>query len=150
MNAYLYPALEASPDVLANLIKKIPVEKLDTPTHEGRFSPREVIAHLADWEVILREERIRVPAGQDGAPVRAYDEGEMAEQNQYRLSDVSVQLATFRSEREKTIALLQSLSKEQLANTMVHPERGVSTVMDLANTLIGHDMYHVKQLSEVL
>lgn len=149
MNAYLFPALESSPDVLAALISNIPEEKLDVPTHENRFTPREVIAHLAEWEVILREERMRVPSMRSGVAVNEYDEGELAEKANYAESDIPTQLAIFKAEREKTIALLKSLSKEQLQNTMVHPTRGVCTVLDLANNIVGHDMYHCRQLAEV-
>jgi len=63
--------------------------------------------------------------------------------------DVAEQLEILKAERAKTIAFLQSLSTEQLGSTMVHPERGVSMVEDLANMLVGHDVYHVKQLLDV-
>jgi len=78
MHAYLYPALSATPDIFSQIIAKVPTDKLDVPTHEGRFTPREVIAHLADWEVILREERIVAPVQSPGKSVNAYDEGELA------------------------------------------------------------------------
>lgn len=150
MNAYLFPALQATPDIFSALYALIPAHRLDSPTHPDRFTPRQVIAHLAHWEVILREERIVVPAEQPGAQVSAYDEAELAISHHYELTEVGEQLALFKAERMKTIALLQSLSKEQLDSTMVHPERGVSTVNDLANTMVGHDVYHIHQLTDLL
>ena len=36
------------------------------------------------------------------------------------------------------------------ASEVLYPERGVQTVEDLANMLLGHDMYHVEQLSAYL
>ncbi len=150
MNAYLFPALEASPDIFASLISRIPAEKLDTATHAGRFTPRQVIAHLADWEHILREERIVTPVSIPGSPVNAYDEGERAIERNYDATDVQEQIALFRAERMKTIEVLKGLSRVQLASTMIHPERGVSSVNDLANTMVGHDVYHIKQLTDLL
>lgn len=119
---------------------------MDEPSSQGRFSPREVIAHLADWEPILREERIVAPLASPGLTVAAYDEGELAERNNYAAKDPHEQAALYAVERQKTVTLLKSLTEEQWRVSMKHPERGEMTVYDMANLLVGHDMYHVEQL----
>lgn len=146
MHVYLFPALEKSPEVFASLLRSIPRDVLDEPSSPGRFTPREVIAHLADWEPILREERIAAPIASPGLTVAAYDEGELAERNNYAAKDPHEQAALYAVERQKTVALLKSLTEEQWRLSMKHPERGEMTVYDMANLLVGHDMYHVEQL----
>ena len=119
---------------------------MDVPTQPERFTPREVVAHLADWEPILREERIVVPIAQPGCSVKAYDEGDLAIANNYAASDPLESARTFAEERAKTIELLRSLDAGQWDAYFTHPERGRMTVYDMANLLVGHDMYHVEQL----
>lgn len=150
MHPYLIPGLEGSPKVFRCLLAHLRENALDEPTHPGRFTPREVIAHLAEWESILREERLRAPAERNGIPVEAYDEGELAVRGNYAATDVHEQLAIFERERDKTVKLVQSLTPGQMANAMLHPERGWMTVADVANMMMGHDIYHLRQLADVI
>lgn len=132
------------------LYAMIPVDRLDVPTYPGRFTPREVIAHLADWEPILREERMVEPLRNPGCAVLAYDEGERAADRGYTRLDVAAQLEVFATERAKTLAFLRGLKGEAWRATMIHPERGEMTLNDVANSLVGHDTYHVEQLLHVI
>ncbi len=146
MNSYLVPGLQSSPTIFRALFREVSDERLDQPTAPGRFTPREVIAHLADWEPILRDERMRDVLEQPGRTVAAYDEGEIAERNRYRESDPEASLQTFAAERAKTVAFVQGLTEAQMDTPMIHPERGTMTIRDLANTMLGHDLYHIEQL----
>lgn len=149
MNPYLFPGLEGSCKAVCHLLRQLDRSALDRPTHPGRFTPREVAAHLADWEPILREERIRTGVERPGSPIVAYDEGQRAIERGYASADLEETLRVFAEEREKTIAYLRSLPKNAFAHTVIHPERGEMTVDDLANMFLGHDLYHVHQLLDV-
>jgi len=149
VNPYLLPSIEFGPVVVQRLLERIPATYLDLATEEGRFTPREVIAHLADWEPIMRE-RIVTGRAHPGARIEAYDEGEMAVANGYAKSDPEAQCALFLHERKITAKLLRELTAEEWKRTVVHPERGVLTLEDLANLLLGHDLYHIEQLSASL
>jgi hypothetical protein len=150
MQPYLLPGLEMGPKTIGNLLALMPSNLIDVPTHPGRFTPREVIAHLADWEPIFRDERIRIASTQPGATVVVYDETERAERLNYAATDWKEELEKWASEREKTIELLSSIPREAWQNVVIHPERGEMTLSNLANMLLGHDMYHVSQLVEAL
>lgn len=160
MQPYLLPGLEMGPKTIGNLLALMPSNLIDVPTHPGRFfsmemsgeefTPREVIAHLADWEPIFRDERIRIASTQPGATVVVYDEAERAERLNYAATDWKEELEKWASEREKTIELLSSIPREAWQNVVIHPERGEMTLSNLANMLLGHDMYHVSQLVEAL
>ena len=50
MNFYLLPAIESGPKVVARLIQLIPNYRWDIHGDPNRFTVREVVAHLADWE----------------------------------------------------------------------------------------------------
>ncbi len=128
---------------------QIHVAELDTAKLPGRFSPREVIAHLADWEPILRA-RIRSAMDQPGCTISAYDEGERALTLGYANWSVEKSIEMFKSERFETVDLVVSCSPALYRNFVIHPERGEQSLIDLANIMVGHDMYHIEQLSHYL
>lgn len=149
MHPYLYPGLRVSPKVVAQFLERIPEDRMDVPTYPERFSPREVIAHLADWEPIFVQ-RMQQTIDQPGSTILGIDEGEMAIRNNYSASDWREQLSIFVAEREKTISFIQALTPEQLRIEAVHDEKGPLAVEDHANMLLGHDLYHIDQLFNVL
>ena len=149
MNPYLKPTLELGPIVVERLIRWIPSERWDEALEEGRFTPREVIAHLADWEPILRG-RIQTALEKPGATIEVWDEDMMAREHHYEMSDPAEQCALFTRERSATASLLRSLGTEAWGQTVEHPERGTLSVEDQANLILGHDLYHIEQLSAYL
>lgn len=149
MNFYLLPAIQFGPQVIQRLLSQLPHERLDQTLHPDRFTPREVIAHLADWEPIMRE-RIRTALTSPGSETPAYDEGQMALDHHYADLDPEAQIEVFIRERHATAALLRGLSGEEWEKYVHHPERGRQSVADMANALLGHDLYHIEQLTEYL
>lgn len=148
-NAYLWEGLPVTAGVIRTFMDRMDPAAIDRPTHPDRFSPREVIAHFADWEPILLE-RMKKAASAPGSRVEAYDEGEMAIRNAYEKSDWKAKLQEFEKARLETIAFLKGLSAEDFDKQFVHPERGNVTIEDQAAMLLGHDLYHLDQLSDVL
>jgi hypothetical protein len=145
---YLLPALAATPDLVADADGRIPEGARTRPTHEGRFTPNEVLAHLADWEPIFYARMVQAVA-EPGSVLQVWDEGERAEQMGYAEMDPSSCLEAYRRSRAETVAWLHALPDHEWAKSALHPERGTLTVADLAVTMLGHDVYHVKQLLEV-
>ena len=146
MNAYLFPALEMTPRLLAKALNRVEPSEQDTPTHPGRFTPREVACHMTDWEPILLD-RMRQCVESPGSTLVPYDEGRMAVDNNYAGRDMREEATNFQAERAKTVAWLQTLGTEDWSKSAVHPERGMLTVYDIANMLVCHDVYHLEQLS---
>lgn len=149
MSPYLFTGLELAPAAFRRLIEAIPPNRLDEVRIPGRFTPREVIAHLAEWEPIMRD-RVRIAVDKPGSTVKVYDEGQMAADSRYSESDPAEQLRILIRERARSIEYLRGLSPEDLQGHAYHPERGVQTVEDFANTFLGHDLYHIEQLSAYL
>jgi uncharacterized damage-inducible protein DinB len=146
---YLFIALATGPRTIAYLVRQLSAEALDLPSEEGRFSPREVIAHLADAEPLLAA-RIKQAVDRPGSTVHPFDEGERAVQLNYSGTDIEEQLALFQAERAKTIAMLQGLADADWEQSAVHEIRGRFTVRDQAYFFVCHDQYHVEQLLTML
>jgi hypothetical protein len=149
VNGYLFIVLEFGPKTTARIFDRIPAAQWDVARDPDRFTPREVIAHLADWEPIMLE-RMEVAQQTPGAAVEVWDEGRMAEEHGYRHLDPQEQLQIWAQRRACTAAWLRRLSPDALSKTFLHPERGVQTIEDQANLLISHDLYHIEQLSAYL
>lgn len=149
MNAYLLPTLEHGPRAVKRLLEKIPQSRWDERLQPDRFSPREVIAHLADWEPIMLQ-RIKTARETPGGRIMKYDEAQMAIDHDYAHSDPSVQADRFIHLRAETATYLRTVNANEWTNVGIHDERGEQSVEDLANFLLGHDMYHLEQLSEYL
>jgi hypothetical protein len=144
-NPYLFAALSLGPSAVLRLLERLPGGLWDERLGEDRFTPREVVAHLADWEPILRE-RIQAGLERPGTPIVAFDEGERAIERAYASSEPMRQAQAFARERAETVALLKTVGA-RWHQTVEHPERGAMTVEDMANMLVGHDLYHVEQLA---
>lgn len=148
MNPYLLRALAITPTLIAEAFDRIDGQLWDTPTDLDRFTPREVLAHMADWEPVLLE-RMKQATTAPGTAVQAFDEGQMAIDGKYSEWDPKQSLSQFQARRAETIAWLESLTKPEWDLTILHPERGVLPVHDMANTLACHDVYHIEQLAQV-
>lgn len=82
-----------------------------------------------------------------GSSIPAYDEGQMAIDNDYAGSDPESEIAKFQEARAATLSWLGSLKPADWSATAVHSERGEQSVYDIANTLVCHDVYHIEQLA---
>lgn len=147
MHPYLLPGLELSPKAFERIVSQIPQKRYDELTDPNRFTLREAIAHLADWEPILRG-RIEAGIKQNGAAVQGIDESARAAEQKYENWDVKESLRIFAQERAKTAAYLKSFSPEQWESTVHHNEKGLLTAYDQANMLLGHDIYHFEHATQ--
>lgn len=149
MHPYFMRGLGFGPTVMGRLIKQLPYDEHDLIAEEGRFSPREVVAHLADWEPLLLA-RIKLAVESPGAAVEVFDEGEMAIRNNYASKDIFEELTNWMGARQRTVEYVGSLTKEDLQKTVEHPELGTQSAYDMASMLVSHDMYHIEQISAYL
>lgn len=148
MNPYLLRALRMTPTLLAEAFDRIDPAALDVPTDLDRFTPREILAHMADWEPVLLA-RMKQATTAPGTAVQAFDEGQMAVDGSYGEWDPKQSLGKFMAARETTVNWLESLTRPEWDLTILHPERGVLPVHDMANTLVCHDIYHIEQIAQL-
>lgn len=149
MKPYFINVMEFGPVTMARIVNRIDPHRFDERTDPDRFTLREAIAHMADWEPILRG-RIRTGVETPGATIEAYDEGELADKNAYQTKNVSESLETYRRERAETVRYVQGLSDEDLQKHFIHPERGPLTISDMVYMMNGHDLYHIEHLTQYL
>lgn len=145
-NPYLMTGLRTSPKLIRRLAGRLAAEPSFRPDPE-RFSVHEVVCHLADWEPILRERMVSA-VEQPNPTIAAYDEGERA--TAYASWSFEASLDLFAKERATTLAWLSDRAPTDFERPLIHPERGPMVMNDVANMLVGHDLYHIEQLDEMV
>ena len=109
----------------------------------NKWSPREILTHLADTEISFAF-RYRQALADDDHVIQPFDQDRWAKS--YAAYTAEQALAMFATLREWNLVLLRSLTPEQLARKVTHPERGAMTLKTIFETAAGHDLNHLKQL----
>jgi hypothetical protein len=138
----------AAPDVLGGLIQGLSFEQLDHRPASGKWSIREIVAHLADDELVGAY-RIRLILSAPGTEIQAFDQDVWAATGRYGTREVNESLALYRALRSANLKLLQSLTNEEWEMSGVHAERGVESVRDIAMYFAGHDINHFQQIEQI-
>lgn len=139
----------ASAKKLDRLLKGVPAAKLRKRPAPDKWSVAEIIAHLADSEIVTGF-RLRQILGTPGAPIPAYDQDAWAKSGRYDKRDARKSLETFRVLRDANLALLKSLASEQWQYHGMHSERGAETIERLVTLIAGHDLNHTKQIERIV
>jgi uncharacterized damage-inducible protein DinB len=149
--AYLLAALDNTPATLAALLCALgPSDPAwDARPHPDRFSLREVVAHLADWDLIWQDRFARTVA--EASPTLARpDAAERGAERGYASADPVESLARFRERRAALTATLRALPEAAWERT-AHLERiGDLPLGGLVALALGHDAYHLRQAAEWL
>lgn len=145
MHRYLLMGIELAYPTVEKVFSQIPVGRLDERQDPERFTPREVAAHLADWEPILYE-RLVGAVTVDSFVITPHDEDQRAIDGKYSEQDLKTSLAAYKSAQTKYLEFARGLTDEQLNRPVIHPELGTLRAADLITFQTGHVMYHVHQL----
>ncbi len=151
-NRRLDEVLTTTPRLLHEAACALTPEQLEAPfapavDGKTKWSPRQILAHLADCELAFSWRLRQVLANPAGAPpplLQPFDQEAWA--TRYQPCEVPAALALFRTSREWNLALLTTVTPEDLTRQGLHPERGLLTFQTLLETMAGHDLNHLKQL----
>lgn len=139
----------ATPAKLAKLIRGKSPAMLRKQPEPGKWSVVEILAHLADTEIVVGY-RIRAILGAPGGPIQAFDQDAWAAAMNYGTKDARKSLESFRAVREVNVALLKEIRPEQWKHYGIHSERGQESVEHFARMIAGHDINHMKQIEAIV
>lgn len=141
--------LSGTTDRLRLLVQSTPPDRWARRPAEDRWSAREVLAHLADVEIVTGW-RMRSVLAHDGVPIQAFDQNAWAGAFKYAETDVQESLATFTAARASLLSLLRRVDPERLEHHGMHAERGKETVPHLLRLYAGHDLNHLSQIERLV
>jgi len=139
----------ATPKKIERLLKGAPGSKLRKRPAPGKWSVGEILAHIADTELVLGY-RVRAILGNPGTPIQGFDQDAWASAMRYDKRDPRKSFDRFCALRENNLALLKTLAPEQWEQHGMHSERGKETVAHVAKMTAGHDINHLGQIERIL
>jgi hypothetical protein len=134
---------------IERLLKGAASSKLRKRPAPGKWSVAEILAHLADTELVSGY-RIRTILGAPGTPIPAFDQDAWAAAMRYEKRDPRKSFERFCALRENNLALLKTLTPDQWEHHGMHAERGKETVAHIARMMAGHDINHLGQMERIL
>ncbi|WP_260706510.1 DinB family protein [Edaphobacter flagellatus] len=140
------PVITATPDRIRSLIAPLSAAQIDHAPAPGKWSIREIVAHLADCELVFAF-RLRQALAADHPVIQPFDQGVWGER--YAAYDIASGLATFSAVRNWNLRLLTTVTEADRHRPTTHPERGTMTFWTIIETMGGHDINHLQQLERI-
>lgn len=134
---------------LESLLKGRPASKLRRRPAPNKWSVGEILAHLADTEIVVGW-RIRSILGAPGTAIQAFDQDAWAAAGNYAKRDPQKSMEQFRAVRDANLALYKSLTPEQWKQFGMHAERGEESLERILHMMAGHDINHLSQIESLL
>ncbi len=139
----------AAPARLKKLLKGVSSAKARKRPAPGKWSIREIVAHVADTELVGGY-RIRAILGAPGTQIIGFDQDVWVTALHYDKRDLKKSFEQYRLLRKANLALLKSLTPEQWKHYGNHNERGQETVETIVKMFAGHDLNHFQQIERIL
>ena len=139
---------KSTPKKLEKLTRRLGKKEMRRRPAPGNWSIGEILAHLADAEVV-GSWRIRQVLGADATPIQAYDQNVWAKTFRYEDRDPKQSLKVFRVLRENNLSLLKSVPRQLWENHGIHAERGKETIAQIVRMFAGHDLNHLQQIERI-
>jgi len=138
--------LAGTTNQIAFLLAKMGTEKANEAPAPGKWSPAQIVAHLADCEIVFAF-RLRQTLAEDGPTIQPFDQDKWAAT--YTGVSANQALGTFSSLRRWNLRLFEGALPHAAERTMTHPERGTMTFKNVVETMAGHDLNHLRQLKRI-
>ena len=141
--------LGATAERLRGYVRDTPTDVLRRRPAPDKWSAVEIMAHLADVEIVMGW-RFRLILAHDGVAVQAFDQDEWVRNLRYQDTDPAESVDQFEPARKANLRLLRRVEPSRLENYGVHPERGRETIAQLIRLVAGHDLNHLAQLESLV
>lgn len=142
-------AMNKAPKRVRKLVRDRSEKELAWKPAADKWSIKEVLAHLADGEVILGA-RMRFVAAMENPPLPGYDQDLFVARLGLEKTKSKDLLRAFEAMRELNVALLRRLPKDAFARVGLHAERGPESIQKMVGMYAGHDFVHEAQIERVL
>ena len=139
-------SLEQSPKRIEAVAGKLSPARLDRSYAPGKWTARQILAHLADCEVGVGF-RLRQALAEENHRAQPFDQDRWA--TRYSGLDAALATRAYVGLRAWNLALIRSLGPGDLERPYVHGERGPESVGLIVKMLAGHDLNHLAQLEQI-
>jgi uncharacterized damage-inducible protein DinB len=140
--------IAALPQRIKEAIQLLDDSQLDAPYRPGGWTVRQVVHHYVDSHVNAYV-RFRLALTEDEPTIKPYDEKKWAELTDARTGPVQSSLEVLEGLHRRWVSLLTSLSDQEFARTLNHPESGVLRLDTYLASYGWHSRHHVAQITSL-
>ncbi len=137
-----------APEVLAMVLTGVFGEEEDFVPASGKWSIRQIVAHVADAELVCAH-RMRQMIAEENPTLIAFDQEAWTRNLDYHRRKPKQSLESFRRVRTENYELLKDLPEETFSRTGNHTQRGRVTVRMQLETMADHAESHARQMQAV-
>jgi hypothetical protein len=144
------PVLTSSAERLQTLTAGLTGAQINTPPAPRKWSICEIVAHLADCEIVFsfRLRQTLAPAlNHPHAIIQPFDQDAWAKR--YAAYHLESGLALFQAARNWNLLFLTTVSQDDRHRPTTHPERGTMPFWTIVETMAGHDINHLQQIERL-
>ena len=135
-----------TPGRLSAVLDALTPAHIETPPAPGKWSVREIMAHLADCEIAWAW-RLRQALADEHHQIQPFDQDAWA--RNYASYTFAEARTTFNALRAWNIAFIAGLANADKHRPITHPERGEENLWNLVEIMAGHDLHHLERLEEL-
>ena len=143
------PVLEQTPIILEKILHTATDELMSWKPAADRWSIGEVLAHLAEVEVVGFRERVQKMLEADTPQVESYDQNAAYASGRYSAKKARENLHLFCHERDRTLSFLRYVPGNITSRAAIHSTIGRFTIGNIMNEWAFHDLRHIRQIAEL-
>jgi hypothetical protein len=137
--------LAQTASTLAEILRTHSATVLRTRPFEGKWTPNEIIGHLADGEWVYGY-RLRLILSEDNPVMLGTQQEAWVAALRHNEREPEELVEMFRTLREFNLALWRRITPTDLKRTGQHNERGPEPLDAMLRMLAGHDLSHLDQI----
>jgi len=144
--AALIQAIAVAPAALAAAVNGLTDAQLDTPYRPGGWTPRQIVHHIAD-SYMNAYIRFKLGVTEENPTIKPYAEATWAETIDARTAPVDLSLPLIEGLHKRWVQFMRSFDGRTFARTVIHPERGPMTLVDLLQLYAWHGKHHTAHIT---
>ena len=137
----------AGPAALRQAIAGMTPAQLNAAPISGKWSTRQVICHIADFEPVYAD-RIKRVIAEDEPLLMSGDPDQFAAKLAYDQRDLETELQLIEAVRRHLASILRTLPAETFQRAGKHSRDGLLTIETLLTRITGHIPHHVQTIAE--
>jgi uncharacterized damage-inducible protein DinB len=140
--------IASAPAKLRAAVSGLSDAQINTPYREGGWTVRQLVHHIADSHMNAVV-RLKLALTENAPTIKPYDEAKWAQLADTPATPVATSLTLLETLHERWANLLRSLSPEDFARKLVHPEHGERTIDWLVFLYAWHGAHHTAHVTEL-
>jgi hypothetical protein len=141
-------AITATPANLRAAVAGLTDAQLDTPYRPGGWMVRQVVHHVVDSHINAYV-RFKLALTEDEPTIKPYDEGRWAELADSRETPIETSLLLLERLHDRWVRLLRSMSADDFARRLRHPETGMQRLDQVLALYEWHGKHHVAHITSL-